>query len=517
MASTARPDRGTSHEQEQPTYMTKKFLNDVEASEEDDKLNPTTQGNASIHLHSTSIAQRLLKFGVEEVGVHPIAAKDRTDASFIKVFTLWVAVSVGVIPLSGGIVGTLTYGLSLRDASLTILFFGLLTALPVAFLSTLGPKTGLRQMVQARYSFGLVGATLPVILNLATLGGYCVINALLGSQTLAAVSGKNLSAAAGVVVVSVIALAVSFMGYRILHIYETWSWIPALICLVIAVGVGGKNFHLQQETLPATAPTILSFGALIAGFIVPYAGIASDFFIYMRPDAPAKRIFMYTYAGLLVPTIPLMVVGAAMGATTPVLEAWTIADEQNHVGGILVAMLEPVGGFGKFVAVLLALSVVGNIAATFYSISLNFQVLFPPFARLPRYLFALLTTAIVIPLSIVAKDHFYDALINFLGIIGYWSSAYCAIVLAEHFVFRKSNPDNYEHSHWNKLRLLPWGVAAVSAGLCSVAVIVPSMYQIWYEGPIAKRTGDIGFELAFVVAGLLYLPFRALEIKLTGR
>lgn len=56
-----------------------------------------------------------------------------------------------------------------------------------------------------------------------------------------------------------------------------------------------------------------------------------------------------------------------------------------------------------------------NQAATFYSISLNFQVLFPPFGRLPRYLFALLATAIIIPLGIVAKDHFYDALVNFLG------------------------------------------------------------------------------------------------------
>lgn len=70
---------------------------------------------------------------------------------------------------------TVSYGLSLRDASLTILFFNLLTAIPVAYLSTLGPKTGLRQMVQARYSFGLIGVSLPVILNLATLGGYCVI------------------------------------------------------------------------------------------------------------------------------------------------------------------------------------------------------------------------------------------------------------------------------------------------------------------------------------------------------
>ena len=43
------------------------------------------------------------------------------------------------------------------------------------------------------------------------------------------------------------------------------------------------------------------------------------------------------------------------------------SDDQNHIGGVLVAMLEPAGGFGKFVAVLLALSVVGNIVCVLAS------------------------------------------------------------------------------------------------------------------------------------------------------
>lgn len=47
-----------------------------------------------------------------------------------------------------------SYGLALRDSSLVILFFTLLSALAPAFLGTLGPKTGMRQMVQARFSFG---------------------------------------------------------------------------------------------------------------------------------------------------------------------------------------------------------------------------------------------------------------------------------------------------------------------------------------------------------------------------
>lgn len=48
------------------------------------------------------------------------------------------------------------YGLSLRDSSLIILFFTLLATIAPAFLSILGPKTGMRQMIQARFSFGYV-------------------------------------------------------------------------------------------------------------------------------------------------------------------------------------------------------------------------------------------------------------------------------------------------------------------------------------------------------------------------
>ena len=52
-----------------------------------------------------------------------------------------------------GMIGPI-FGLSLRDSALVILFFTLLTTLLPAYLSTLGPKIGMRQMVQARYSFG---------------------------------------------------------------------------------------------------------------------------------------------------------------------------------------------------------------------------------------------------------------------------------------------------------------------------------------------------------------------------
>jgi hypothetical protein len=39
------------------------------------------------------------------------------------------------------------------------------------------------------------------------------------------------------------------------------------------------------------------------------------------------------------------------------------------------------------------------------------------------------------------------------------------------------------------------------------------MNQVWYQGPIGMTSGDIGFEVAFPLAGLLYLPLRKLELK----
>lgn len=46
------------------------------------------------------------------------------------------------------------YGLKLRDVSLVIIFFNIITCIPPAFIGIGGVQTGMRQMIQARYSFG---------------------------------------------------------------------------------------------------------------------------------------------------------------------------------------------------------------------------------------------------------------------------------------------------------------------------------------------------------------------------
>lgn len=56
-------------------------------------------------------------------------------------------------------------------------------------------------------------------------------------------------------------------------------------------------------------------------------------------------------------------------------------------------MLSPSGNFGKFLTVLMALSVTANVAPTLYSFCLSFQVFMPFLAVVPRYVFSIVATA----------------------------------------------------------------------------------------------------------------------------
>jgi purine-cytosine permease-like protein len=123
----------------------------------------------------------------------------------------------------------------------------------------------------------------------------------------------------------------------------------------------------------------------------------------------------------------------------------------------------------------------------------------------------------VIPVAIAGQHRFYDTLVNFLALLGYWAAAFTTTIFIEHLYFRKNDFSLYDSKTWNSPRLLPTGIPAVAAVIFSFGPVIPCMDQVWYVGPIAEKTGDIGFEMAFVVSGILYFVFRWLEIRWRGR
>lgn len=160
---------------------------------EDIEKHPATPTESSapapltVQSYISTFWSRLASWGVELRGIVPVDLKDRTDRNVFSLFVLWFTISCNLLPLVKihtscsetlkcltsanqrgnsvitGMVGTLSLKLSLRDASLVIIFFNLLCTVPPAYLSVFGPKTGMRQMIQARYSYGYAH-TLPKLI-----------------------------------------------------------------------------------------------------------------------------------------------------------------------------------------------------------------------------------------------------------------------------------------------------------------------------------------------------------------
>ncbi|KAG5658464.1 hypothetical protein KAF25_010645, partial [Fusarium avenaceum] len=350
-----------------------------------------------------------------------------------------------------------------------------------------------------------------------TVTRFTLVGSIVSGQAIASVNEKaNISVSVGIGIVCTLSFFMAFLGYRAVHLWQRWQWVPNLIAITIAVGCGGKHLMNQTEHDPATVKSVVGYGSLMAGYFMTFGGTVSDFTVYHSNEASKMKAFAYVYLGFLIPSTPLLILGAAIGGALPNVEPWQKAWDSYGIGGVMAEMLEPAGGFGKFVLVVLALSAVGNMVLSNYSVALCLQMLVPTFTKVPRFLFILVTLAIMVPMSIYAAAQWEESLVNFLSIIGYWAGCFDAVLIEELVVFRGIDYSSFDPRIWDRGRSLPTGLAAIGASLASLSVVIPSMNTPWFIGPIGRSVGDLGFESAFIVTGIAYYPLRSLEIKLMG-
>ncbi|TYJ55249.1 hypothetical protein B9479_004079 [Cryptococcus floricola] len=468
------------------------------------------------------------KMGIESRGIERVAESDRTDKRLYGNTFIWMSANM-VLPTFGiGILGPLLFGLGLGDSMLAILFFNAATACIPAFMATFGPKLGLRQMTSARYSWGFYGAKLVAFLNCIACVGWSIINTITGSQTLVAVSEYKISSAVGTVIIAIVTLVIGLFGYKFVHTYERYSWVPTFVTFLVMVGVAAKHLvNVPMGTGQAEAAGILSFGGTIFGFTIGWSSLSSDFNVYMPCEAKPRAVFGWTYLGLIVPLLLVEWLGAAIGAAATVYTPWADAYAEHELGGLVGAVfIPPMGNGGKFFMTLLVLSVVANNTVNVYSMGLSVSVVANWLAAVPRLVWPFVITGIYIPIAIVGANHFASSLEHFLNVLGYWLAIYATVVIEEHIIFRKSNYDNYHAAEsWNRSDKLPMGLAAIFAGCCGVAGAVLGMAQAWFIGPIGAKVGgtadpyggDVGWILAAVFTGIVYPGARILERKWTRR
>ena len=452
----------------------------------------------------------LMKYNLEGRGILRVLPCERHDpgspqTSLGQIGLLWFSINLAANNLTLGMLGPVIFHLSFLDSTLLSVFGMFIGCLPVAYISTFGPSSGLRAMVLARYSMGWWGAKIVVVLNIIVALGYCVVDAVIAGQILSAVSTNNsMSVIIGIVVVSLITWAITTFGYSIFHWYERYSWIPQMVVLCILVGVAGPKFNLSSAPYEDVEPRTLagnriSFFSLCLAAAITYSGGASDFFVYYPEKTSKVKVFCVTMIGLSLSFAFAFIlgIGLATGVTTD--EAWLSALDTSE-GALIVAGYAPLGHFGSFCSVVVALGLIANMTAPTYVAGVDFQVLGHWFYCVPRFVWNTLGVVIYTICGIAGRESLAVIFTNFLALMGYWVTMWIAIMLEEHLIFYKGmRMVKFNWENWDDRKKLPLGGAAVIAFLVGWAGAVLCMAQVWYIGPIAREVGEYGADVSSLI------------------
>src|SRR5437870_3850330 len=275
--------------------------------------------------------------GVETHGIERVSPKTRTHVRVIDNFTMWLSANLVISTIGLGALAVPIFSLGFWDSVAVIIIFNALGVLPVAFFSTLGPKLGLRQMTISRFAFGWVGGIIMALFNVAACIGWSVVNVIIGGQLVKALSGGVIPSWAGILILAVLTTLVSIYGYKYVHRYERYAWIPMAIIFAILLVVAGPHFTIVPTPAfnAAEVAAFISFGGAVYGFATGWSSYAADYNVNQPENTSPSRVFWLTFLGVAIPCIVLEIFG--LGLTT-------VASLNGLTGGTLLARaLKPLG------------------------------------------------------------------------------------------------------------------------------------------------------------------------------
>ncbi|SCU91248.1 LANO_0D11166g1_1 [Lachancea nothofagi CBS 11611] len=467
------------------------------------------------------------KLKAETKGIEPVTDSEKDDTSIWSAASIWFSANMVIAAFALGCLGPGVFHLNFWESAITIVFFSILGLLPVAFFSVFGVELGLRQMVLSRFLLGNVTARIFALINVIACIGWGVVNTVASAQLLHMVNstGARCPPWAGCLIISTSTILVTFFGYRVIHAYEQFSWIPnfAVFLVIIARLTISGNFTVGKwEGGDTTAGNVLTFGGIVFGFASGWTTYAADYTVYMPRDTNKIKIFLTIAAGLMFPLCFTIIVGAAAATGTWTSQRWAENYKYEGVGGLVHGILveDSLHGFGEFCCVLLAMSTVANLIPNMYSIALCTQAMWEPLAKVPRVFWTCSGNLITLGIAIPAYYKFNEFMSNFMDAISYYLGIYIGIALSEHFIYRK-NFKSYNSNDWDKWDKLPIGVAGCWALFVGAIGVALGMAQKYWVGEIAAYIGDyggdVGFELGFGFAVVAYNLVRPFEIKYLGR
>jgi NCS1 nucleoside transporter family len=444
---------------------------------------------------------------LEHRGVQRVLPEERQPAtivSYIQSLALWESVNIAAVNITLGMLAPVLFGLSFKDASLCAVAASILGSAAVAYIVLWGPRSGCRTLVWARFTMGWWPVRILVVLNLIIGIGYSLINFVVAGQILSAVSpGGSMSLVVGIVIVAVITWSITTFGIRLFHYYERYAFLPQLIAVLILYGIAGKNFDLTTPSVGDPTTVIgnrITWFSICLAAAISYCGIAADYFVYYPPQTSGTALFTLSFLGLVTSfTLALMAgIGLASGINSVPAYAEAYGVSQ---GALLVTAFDSLGGFGKFLSVIVGLGCIANTIPPIYSAGIDFQLLGSLTQKLPRYFWNTVGVIIALVCALAGRTSLSEIFTNFLALMGYWVAIWLAITFEEHLFFRGRKYGDGETRGWDWTACdtpskLPIGLAALVAFLVGWAGAIICMAQYWYIGPLAKLVGEFGADVS---------------------
>ena len=429
---------------------------------------------------------------IETHGITPVPEDNRYGTPR-RLFTVWFAPQMN---MTGVFTGSLAivFGLGFWLGLLAMVIGTLLGSLPVAYLSTWGPRTGTGQLPAARMAFGAT-VVLPAIVQWLSSIAWDGLVGLFGGEALSTL--LHIPFWVGVLIVLALQGAVGIFGYELIHRVE------AVMTVVLVITFAVLTIKLLSGNHQIVTPPTVHHGDLVGSFVlevtvalslaISWASYASDYSRYLPPSTPRKPVFWYSLGGIVLGYIAIQAIGIA-GAKA--LGAETAAGVRDIMGG---------GFLGALALVVIALASVGSNVMNDYSGSLALQTVG---VRVRRPVSALVVTVIAFFLILwMHGGNTSSRFENVLLFVGYWIPAFVAIVTIDWYYRARGrhtvNPARESTVQADAIVALITFVVAFGAS-------VPFMDTSIIVGPVAKawHGADVAYFVNFGVAAIIYGAYR---------
>lgn len=438
---------------------------------------------------------------IETRSIDFIPEQERHGSLFSQ-FTLWLGANLQITAIVTGALAVVLGGdvfWSIIGLFIGQVFGGAVMALHAAQ----GPKLGLPQMVSSRVQFGVLGASIPILLVCVMYLGFTATGAFLSGKALSNL--MHISTTAGIMIFAAVVIVLATLGYRVIHMVGKVGSVVGIIAFIymFTVLLGRADLGSLLAVKQFSWQSFMLAIALAASWQIAFGPYVADYSRYLPTRTSSKKVFWAVMAGTVIGSQVSMIFGVFVARLA---NGKFMGQEVEYVVGLSSAGLIAALLYLSIVIGKLTISVLNSYGsfmclATIYS-SFNNKATFTKTHRMITVVAVVCLSALI---AIMGQGAFLKTFKGFILFLLTFFIPWSAINLIDYYFISKGKYNlaaltdpNGQYGRWNWV-----GLGCYFAG---VLIQMPFVDSPFFVGTIAKAVGglDLSWLVGLVATGILY-------------